>query len=193
MDTIKQRLMTEDEMMSLSAHQWFEIIRGEIVPMSPNGVEHHDIAGNVYDILRMYARKNRLGYVYMDGLIFVLSEDEEGIRESRIPDIGFVRKGRYPKDFDRARPFPGAPDLAIEIVSPSEGADEVMDKVSDYLAAGTEEVWVVYPRQKSLHRYTRQTPDNIRVYHQNDTLEPDTLFPELQIKIADFFAIEIYE
>jgi Uma2 family endonuclease len=185
---IKSKI-TEADLLRLGAQDiWFEVIDGEIVEMQPVGVQHSDIAGNTYDILKPFARANKLGEVRMDSLIFVLHADpEEGIRKTRIPDVSFVRRGRLPKNFDRSRPFPGAPDLAVEVVSPDEGADELLAKIRDYFAYGTDEVWVLYSEQQELHQYMRGEK-GIRIFAAEDHFT-SVLFPGLSIKIADLFLI----
>lgn len=181
--------ITEADLLRLGAQdRLFEIIDGEIVEIQPVGVQHSDIADNTYDILKPFARANKLGEVRMDSLIFVLHTDPEaGIRKTRIPDVSFVRKGRLPKDFDRSRPFPGAPDLAVEVVSPDEGADELLAKVYDYLTYGTDEVWVLYSSQQELHQYIRGEKHS-HIFSANDDFT-SALFPGLTIKIADLFLI----
>jgi Uma2 family endonuclease len=181
--------ITEAGLLRLGAQDiLFEVIDGEIVEMQPVGVQHSDIAGNTYDILKPFARANKLGEVRMDSLIFILHADPDaGIRKTRIPDVSFVRKGRLPKDFDRSRPFPGAPDLAVEVVSPDEGADELLAKIRDYFAYGTDQVWVLYSEQQELHQYIRGEK-GIHIFTAEDIFG-SVLFPGLNIKIADLFVI----
>jgi Uma2 family endonuclease len=85
-----------------------------------------------------------------------------------------------------ARGFPGSPDLAVEVIS-TDNATILMGKIQDYLAEGSEEVWVIYPKLRTLHRHLRDDPDNISIYHEDDTLEPESLFPGLKIPIAACF------
>lgn len=125
----------------------------------------------------------------MDSLIYVLEHDPEaGIRNSRIADTSFVRKGRIPPDFDLRLPFPGAPDLAVEVVLPDETAKEILAKVRDYLRFGSEQVWVLYPEQKELHQYVSGS-DSVRVYQGDDRIECAALFPDLEVTAAEFFAL----
>lgn len=183
------KVLTEADLLRLGAQgQRFEVIDGEIIEMMPVGVLHSDIAGNTYDTLKPFARANKLGEVRMDSLIFVLHVDaERGIRKTRIPDVSFVRRGRLPKGFDRSRPFPGAPDLAVEVVSPDEGADELLGKIRDYFAYGTDEVWVLYSEQQELHQYIRGEKAS-HIFTAEDTFT-SVLFPGLDIKIADLFIL----
>jgi Uma2 family endonuclease len=185
---IQTPIITEDDLLRLGAKgERFEVIKGELVPMSPVGFEHSTIAFNVAKILDAFVRKNKLGFVRPDSLIYVLRTNEKGVQETRVPDVSFIRNGRFPKGFDFSRPFPGAPDLAVEVVSPSETAEDVMDKILDYLSEGTEQVWVLYPRKKTLHVYNRATPEQVRIYHEHETLRAENLFPNLELVIADCF------
>jgi Uma2 family endonuclease len=94
-----------------------------------------------------------------------------------------------PEDWDRSRPFPGCPALAVEVVSPTETTAELMEKVASFLRYDTEQVWVIYPQKQELHQYLKDdTPP--RIYTANDSLTADTLFPALEIKIADLFVDE---
>ncbi len=182
-------IITEADLFRLAAHdRRFEIVNGEVVDMHPVGIRHITITENIYDLLKPYARKHKLGSVHTDSLIFVLqSRSETGVRKTRIPDASFFRKGRLPRDYDRSRPFPGAPDLAVEVVSPDEGAEELQAKIADYFEAGTEQVWVLYPEINQLHQYLRDTK-SINIYTDSDTLDAGPLFPGLTIAVSELFA-----
>lgn len=148
------------------------------------------VISNVYDMLKPYVKKNDLGYVITDGLHCILFPEEGGIRGSRIPDVAYISHERIPEDFDFNRPFPGAPDLAVEVVSPNEGEDTLLAKVRDYLNAGSQQVWVVHPTTKEVHQYRRDTPELIRVYMGDDQIEVDDLFPGLVVSVGAFFEID---
>jgi Uma2 family endonuclease len=182
-------IITEADLFRLAANdRRFEIVNGEVVDMHPVGLRHSVVAGNIHDILKAYARQHKLGSVHMDSLIYVLQErSETGIRKTRVPDTSFIRKGRLPRDFDRSRPFPGAPDLAVEVVSPDEGADELMAKMKDYFEAGTEQVWVLFPEYNQLYQYIGE-PSNVTGYTDRDTLDAGALFPGLTIAVSELFA-----
>lgn len=183
-----QTLITEDDLIRLDAQgQRFELVNGELVEMSPVGIQHAEISGNAYIALKHFVSISQLGSVHGASLIYVLHIDPEtGKRTTRIPDTSFVRKGRLPKGYDRSRPFPGAPDLAIEVVSPDEGADELLAKIRDYFAYGTEQVWVLYSDQRELHQHIRGEKE-IRIYLEDDTLDGGSLLPGLKLAIRDLF------
>lgn len=88
------------------------------------------------------------------------------------------------------RPYPGAPDLAVEVISPSESAEAVPRKVRLYLDKGVEAVWVVYPEAREVHQYQRERePRMVRVYRGDEMLEAPGLFPGLGLPLAAIFAL----
>ena len=179
--------ISDEVLMRKSAESHFEVIGGRLqeVEMAA-GIQHAFIRDNIYDILRIFVRDNKLGKVINDSLTYVLARDENGkITESRLPDVSFIRPGRIPADYDRSQPFPGAPDLAVEVVSPFERTATTLAKITDLLQYGAEEVWVIYPLEQELHRYANDEAP--RVYSVDDTLQADNLFPGLQLKLADLY------
>jgi Uma2 family endonuclease len=193
-DLVRAAFQNEGELLAFAARHRdlsFEVIDGQVVVMSPTGVIHNVIAGNGYLMLRAAAQQARAGAVFGDDLIFVLHQDAaSGVRLTCVPDVSFTRKGRLPPGFDFARPFPGAPDLAIEVVSPGDAAEEIDAKVQAYLAHGTAQVWVFYPRSQTVHQHVRGVPD-IRVYSVGDTISAEALFPGAVFAVADFFDLSM--
>ncbi len=187
-------VVSQNEFMRLlNEDAWFEVINGEVIPVSPNRYFHHVVVSNIYDILKAYLRQNKLGRVLPDGMICVLRVNENGVRDSRIPDVCFIRKERLPKGFRRNDVFYGAPDLVVEVVSPGEGASDLRDKIVDYLSEGTEQVWVVYPNHQEVHVYTGKRGETVRIYRSDEQLEAESLFPDLKLTVAAFFADEFEE
>src|SRR5690606_113688 len=187
---VEAKYVTEEELLALGSDARVEVVNGEIVEMSPSGEEeHHDIAGNIHDLLKQFVKQHRLGRVYMDGLIYILSESEQGLKGARVPDVSFIRKGTLAKDRDRRKPIHAAPTLAVEVMSPDDDPDDMLIKVREYLAAGTEQVWVVYPRPKEVHQYKRNEA-TVTTYRLDDTLTADDLFPGLKIALSVVFAVD---
>ena len=181
---IETIVITDDELLRLSADdKAFEVVNGELVEMAPVGFRHAWLDFHIARLLHAFVEANQLGYVLPDNLIYVLERDEQGeMRTTRVPDVSFIRRGRIPKDFNPPRPFPGAPDLAIEIVSPSENMEIILAKVRDYLRFGSEQVWVIYPEPEEIHQYHRDDPKTIRVYTGDDVIDAESLFPALELK-----------
>jgi Uma2 family endonuclease len=180
-------MISEDELFRLDAlDEKYEVFDGNLVPMPLGSVEHAEISANLVMLLGEFVRNRKLGIVLGPNLLVVLRSQDGGVLDGFCPDVTFIRNESFPKHFDRTRGFPGAPDLAVEVVS-IDNALLLMGKIMDYLKEGSEEVWVIYPKLRTLHRYRRDESDNVRVYHEDDTLEPESLFPGLKIPVAACF------
>lgn len=184
MGTVRTRITVDD--LRREENHWREVVDGEWVDAVSPTYSHAWIARNIFRLLDAYVIAHQLGEVMPDGVHYNLDLSSPGLENSRLPDVSFVRKDRVPQDFDQV--FPGAPDLAVEVISDSERSGEIMRKIDDYLRFGTEEVWVVYPQPQALHRYSRQNPRNIRVYRAEDVLDGETLLPGFQVVIGQLFS-----
>jgi Uma2 family endonuclease len=186
--------LTDRQLLALAAQRTnrrFEVIDGAVVDVAATGILHNIVAGNAYTALKGFVYANRLGYVFTDDLIYVLQRDEAaGVRRTRIPDVSFVRKGRIPKDFDLSLPFPGAPDLAIEVMSPDDTADEVLARIRDYLTYGSQQVWVLYPnrRQRELHQYIAGEASS-HIYTGQAQIDTTGILPGLVLIAEDLFIV----
>jgi len=172
--------VTAEELLAMPRGEPCELIAGEIVMMTPPGYEHGDIALTIATLLRAHAGRNKLGKV-LGEVGFVLSRDPDTVRA---PDVAFVRRDRQPKE--RRKYFPGAPDLAVEVVSPSDRLADVDDKTQQWLDAGTPLVWVVWPvtRSVTVHR-AGQAP---RILHEQDAITGEDVLPGFECRVAEFFA-----
>jgi Uma2 family endonuclease len=187
-DAVTTSLLTEDELMALGSDANIEIVDGEIVEMSPVGGEHQFIGGNFYDILKPHVKENNLGFVFFDGLIYILQLEEGRVRRARVPDISFIRKEAIPSNWNIKKPLPVAPTLAIEVMSPDDKAEEILIKVREYLEAGSEQVWVAYPSSKEIHQHLRGS-SQVTVYSGDDVMKVDSLFPGLELSLTALFAL----
>ena len=104
----------------------------------------------------------------------------------RAPDVAFVRADRIPKDSDGSGFFNGPPDLAVEILSPNDRFAGVIEKVNEYLQAGTLEVWLIDPRQHAITLHTANTQP--RVFNESDSLNGSLALPGFSEAVAAFFA-----
>lgn len=190
--TDQAKLGISEEELVRPEREHFEVVAGEWVQMSDEMMTllRTFIIDNLFLMLVPHVRANKLGYVHTEGPKYILHVDENGIQTAYEPDLAFLRKGRIPEGFDLYRkPFPGAPDLAVEVVSHGQSTTAILDKVADYLRYGTEEVWGIYPIKHELHRY-RAGEEAPECYTENQLLQAETLFPGLAIKVADLFMVE---
>jgi Uma2 family endonuclease len=182
--------VSEEEFMR-PENEWYEVINGELVEIDTGmmGLLHTIIIDNLVLVLKPFVIEKKLGLVHGDGVKYILFEDENGVQIAYKPDFAFLRKGRIPQGFDLYRlPFPGAPNLAVEVISPGQTTADMLDKVANYLKYGTEEVWVIYPPRRELHRYQcgEEAPE---IYNDTQSLQIP-MFPELAIEVADLFVVE---
>lgn len=175
------QLITAEEFAALPGSRHQELVRGEVIAAMPPGGIHGEIALTIGMILKLWARQGHGGIAGVESG-FRISRDPDTVRS---PDVHYVRPERVPDDGTPEGFWPIPPDLAVEIVSPNDTADEVREKVSEYLAAGTAEVWVVYPRRRELLVHT---PDGLaRTYGAEATLTRPELLPGLSVAVKDLF------
>ncbi len=159
----------------------FELVEGELVEVPGTGALHNLLVFAVAVILREHVRKHNLGVVCVDGASYVLVHPGT----VRIPDVSFVSRERIPEGGVPEGYWPFAPDLAVEIVSPNDRADEVKEKVREYLAAGTRLVWVLWPRHRSA---TVHRPDGTaRELGPDDELDGGDVLPGFSARVGDLF------
>lgn len=158
-----------------------ELVRGEIIELMPPGGRHGGIAALLAMLLRLWVQRTGGGYVGGEAG-FVVDHDPDTVRG---PDVSYVQAERIPATGVPEGFWNLAPDLAVEIVSPNETADEVRAKVHDLLAAGTPLVWVIYPRTQEVVAHTR---DGLaRTYGATDTLENMDVLPGFSCAVAELF------
>jgi len=155
----------------------YEYIEGELVPMPPTSLEHGDVSMSLISLLNVYVRENQLGRVYAPDTGFRVGE------RMLIPDIAFISTDRLPDDRRKASPVP--PDLAVEVVSPSDKLYQVEEKAFAYLEAGTQLVWVVKPPSKTVSVYRSET--DITVLTRNDTLSGEEVIKGFSCQVAPLF------
>jgi Uma2 family endonuclease len=149
--------------------------------MPPGGV-HGIIAGLIVAFLIQWSKQGGGGLVGVESG-FIVERDPDVVRS---PDVYYVRTERVPEGGAPEGFWTIPPDLAVEVVSPGDSAEEIEEKVSEYLAAGTATVWVVYPR---LRRLVAHTPDGLaRTYGAEATLQSPDLLPGFSLAVKSLFA-----
>jgi Uma2 family endonuclease len=179
-------LVTVEELWALPEKPGvrYELVAGELVEVPAAGALHNLIAALVYELLRAFVREHDLGLVFTDGMGYILDRDPDLLR---IPDVSFVSWARVPEDGAPEGYWPGAPDLAVEVVSPHDRADDVHDKVREYLESGARLVWVLWPKRRSV---TAHTPDGVtRELDSDDELLGGDALPDFRVRVADLFAV----
>ena len=161
----------------------YEIIDGRKVEKPPMGNIQVLIAGALDQLVGGFVRANRLGRVAPEMMFWI---DPKGQRK-RSPDVGFVSYDRLPRDHrvSSQNGFEVAPELAIEVISPSNTADEVILKVRDYFQAGVLRVWIVYPSVRQVYVYL--SPKEAIILGEGDDLDGGDLLPGFRLGLAELF------
>lgn len=159
-----------------------ELVYGAVIELPFNGGIHGNVVVSIAARLEEWANREKHGEVGV-GSGFILARDPDTVRSL---DAFFIRADRItalggvPEGFWRI-----PPDLAVEVVSPHESADDVREKVRDYLLAGTPLVWVVYPRTREVIEHT---PDGLaRTRTETDTLENEAVLPNFSCIVRELF------
>jgi Uma2 family endonuclease len=158
-----------------------ELVRGEVIETMPPGGQHGAIAVMLAMLLRLWTKRATGGYVGVEAG-YILAHDPDTVRG---PDVSYVRANRIPPSGIPEGFWDLAPDLAVEVVSPNETAEEVREKVRDFLGAGTPLVWTIYPRTREVIVHT---PDGLaRTYTVNDILVFPQILPDFTCSVAELF------
>ena len=168
--------MTLEEFLE-SDLEGYEYVKRELIPVPPTSGEHGDISANLFLLLGPYVRENQLGRVYTSDTGFKIGD------RFLIPDIAFVSSARLPDD--RRRAFSIPPDLAVEIVSPTDVLFCVFEKALTYLSAGTHLVWVIEPVAKTVTVYRSET--DIETFTREDTLTGEEVVEGFSCKVSELF------
>jgi Uma2 family endonuclease len=187
-----KRPITEDIALQIGEMDDFknlEIVGGEWVGLETQeeamtGEKDGRIEGLLIIWIGGYVLQNQLGYVYPGDTDFVLDGTPGDIRLKRQPDVSFVAG-------ERAKSTSGyyylSPDLAVEIVSPSQFRPEMLAKVSEYLRYGSKQVWLVFPEQKQIEvHYPDRAPD---IYNSGDTIPGGDLLPDFELDVTKVFEV----
>jgi Uma2 family endonuclease len=110
-------------------------------------------------------------------------------RLQRRPDLAFVSFDRWPRDREvlSTEAWDVIPNLAVEIVSPTNGANEVVEKIEDYFNAGVERVWVVYPSVQKLYDY--RSANSVEILTRTQAIEGGKVLPGFRLSLADVFKV----
>jgi Uma2 family endonuclease len=164
-----------------NADKNFELIYGVLVEVPSPSLPHGMISAKIAALFIVYLDKNDIGYAVGDSMDFDLAS---GVILK--PDAAFISKARLPIITNRVNI---APDIAVEIVSPSNTPTELLHKAETYLRYGTQQVWVIYPDERLVYVYTAGDAGslNLRKYTEADTLTGGDILPEFSVSVAKIF------
>ncbi|MCY4062660.1 MAG: Uma2 family endonuclease [Chloroflexi bacterium] len=160
-----------------------ELVEGVIIEMPKPKRIHGVVVAELTFRLTAYVKENDLGEVTAGDPGFVLERNEYGRDTVRGLDIAFVSKSKDlgPPDFTW---YELGPDLAVEVISPSNKADDIHFKVTQLLEAGTRLIWLVYPKRRTVVAHTAEGAKTLR---QDDTLSGGDVLPGFKLRVSKIF------
>lgn len=175
---LTHRQITENEFLRLPDDgRKYELVNGDVKDV-PSGFEHDAIGANVSALLMPFTRGKG-----------VLAGSQAGFRMAngnlRSPDVSYTRKERLTNGKPEKGFRNGAPDLCIEVISPSEDPAEMQQKVREYFDSGAEQVWHLYPEERRLRQFL--SPIDSHLLEPEAELDASTLIPGFRIRVADLF------
>ncbi len=179
--SIGQELLTAREFTQAALPFEAELVRGEILEMPPAGQAHGGICGNIYFALRLWATSHDCVVTTNDAAVLT-ERDPDTVRG---PDVGLVSKSKLPEGKLPVGALEVAPELVVEIKSPSNRWPERHDKVGEYVNAGVTEVWLIDPEERAVIVY--RVDRSPRRFSEQDVLTSPATLPGFSVAIADFF------
>ncbi len=182
--TVERGLMTADDLLRLPDDGMrHELVRGELRTMPPGGWGRGKHTSRVDWSLGPYVAAHGLGEVATNEPGFLLTTNPDTVRA---PDVAFVRRARLLEADPERGYYPGAPDLAVEVISPNDLYTEVDEKVAEWLEHGTRLVFVVNPRRRTVAVHRPGQP--VRTLGMDDVLDGEDVVPGWTMPVRDLFA-----
>jgi Uma2 family endonuclease len=181
-DTNESKALTDEQFMALpDDDNLYEYVNGELIVVANSGVEHGYLALTLGYFLTGFVRSHRLGVTCDSSTAFKMKTGNK-----RSPDLAFIAKERLqglkrlPKGF-----FEGAPDLAVEIISPNNTFAEIHNKLVEYFDNGTRLVWVILPEEECVLVYHQPKPS--KLLQVEDSLDGEEVITGFQLPLMELF------
>jgi Uma2 family endonuclease len=186
--TIQETLITVEQFWELAqsseyADMRLELVEGAIYAMPPAGGEHGEIAANLLISIGIEIRQRQLGHVTAAETGYILFRNDAGKDTVRAPDVGFVSFERWPERLPQ-KYIPVPPDLAIEVVSPTDMAEDIESKIDDYLRAGIRLFVFIYPATRTVSVYQN---GSIARLSREDMIDFSAVLPGFSLRVSEIF------
>lgn len=176
-------MMTIDEFMVAQLPDGkSELVRGELRLTPPPGAPHGRAATNLVVLVANFVKEHRLGFVFGDSMGYELVRFPHTVR---VPDGSFVRSDRVPPEGLGPGIFKFPPDLAVEVLSPSDTASLLEERTRDYALAGTPLIWIVDPMRRTIMTIPAEAP--VSWLAEGDTLDGGNVLPGFSCPVAEVF------
>ena len=176
-------LITAEQLLEMPENRWCELVEGELRQMSPPSCRHAQMISLLDGILGPYVRKHKLGAVLAGAPGFIVARDPDTVLG---PDIAVICAERLAIEPLGEGFREGAPDLAVEVLSPGQAPREGHEKALAWLDAGAALVWVVNPAARTVKVY--RSPSDTETLSAGSELDGGALLPGFRCPVADLFS-----
>ncbi len=177
----EKALITGDQLFAMGDIGPAELVKGEIIPQMPTGHEHGFIESLIVYFLTRFIREHNLGRVVTGEVGIYVERNPDTIRAA---DVAFISHDRYAQ-VQSAGFLDIAPELVVEIMSPSNTWSEVHEKLAEYFAIGVNIVWVVDPQLQQIHVF--RALDDVSLLTKEDTLTGEGVLPGFALPLTELF------
>ena len=177
------RRYTAEDLWLMPSDAPYELWRGELVEAPPSGLESSAVALRIGRKIGDFVEDRDLGVVSGEAGGYILFPDQETVVA---PDVGFVRWERLPERKAPKKHCPVSPDLAVEVISPSDEPGKMADKLALYLEAGVPLVWWVDLSRRTVRVHRPGRP--VQELRESDVIDGEDILPGFRLAVADIFA-----
>lgn len=171
------RLVSEEELLDSGR---YEVVYGEIKKRPMPSPIHGRIQAKIAANLLFFAEEKNLGIVYTE------THFEFAKKLVRVPDVAFISFERFPASGEeKSSKWHVAPDLAVEIISPTDDYEDVQEKITEYFTFDVKQVWIISPESKTLTVYFSRT--NVKILTENDELVCEDILPGFRLNLSGIF------
>lgn len=174
-----QEAVAPPPVLVIDPEKQYEYVNGHVEVKEMAGARHSRIGARLLARMLLYVEENNLGAVYGPDATFTIGERQ------RMPDVSFVSAARIPPEGDPVGIWTIAPDLAVEVVSPNDLHEDVVEKIHEYFAACVQQVWLLSPQFKTFTIYT--TPTRSMTLTEEDELTCEELLPGFRCSVRALF------
>lgn len=178
----QERLYTAEDLMALpDDDNRYELDEGTLIVMPPPKREHGLVVLEISALIRNHVRASDLGEVVAE-IGYLLRENPDTVRA---PDVSFTAKARVVPRTDEYDRVP--PDLAVEVASPGNTTEDMIEKIEQFFDAGVRQVWVLYPKRRVVYVYISR--DDVKILRGEVVLQGGDILPGFEVKVSDIFMV----
>lgn len=177
-------LMTGETLYTMTNAVVGELVEGEIVPHMPTGYPHGIIEGIITALLYVFVKQRKIGHVLSGEVGIYTRRNPDTVRAA---DVAYISHERLANAISQSY-LDVAPELIVEVMSPSDPWSGVHEKLAEYFAIGVKLVWVVDPKLEHIHVY--QSPDAVVRLTKGDVLSGEAVLPGFSVTVAEIFALD---